>query len=181
MGMRIETEVILEDLSAGFDVLRAEAYVDEFRQIEQLRTDWDAGTIRFHRRRSSARVRLNGTLAGIGGLTVDPVVPNSSRVRALPRNRSHAGLRYSGDRSFDLVGIAARHRAQVSPLGAATACGSDYGRCAEQRQNKVHDCAVARRTAFIKLSDVLNDHFRDTSNASGLGKFVTVVVVSLAM
>jgi hypothetical protein len=81
MGMRIETEVILEDLSAGFDVLRAEAYVDEFRQIEQLRTDWDAGTIRFHRRRSSARVRLNGTLAGIGGLTVDPVVPNSSRVR----------------------------------------------------------------------------------------------------
>jgi GNAT superfamily N-acetyltransferase len=80
--MRIETEVIIEDLPGGFDLLRAEARAEGFHQIERLRTDWDAGTIRFDRDGEALlAVRVNGTLAGIGGLTVDPVVPNALRMR----------------------------------------------------------------------------------------------------
>jgi GNAT superfamily N-acetyltransferase len=82
--MRIETEVIVEDLPAGFDALRAEARAEGFRQIERLLTDWDAGTLRFDRDGEALlAVRVNGTLAGIGGLTVDPVVPNALRMRRL--------------------------------------------------------------------------------------------------
>jgi hypothetical protein len=77
-GMRIETEVIIEDLPGGFDVLRAGG----FHQIDRLRTDWDAGTIRFDRDGEALlAVRVNGTLAGIGGVTVDPVVPSALRMR----------------------------------------------------------------------------------------------------
>jgi hypothetical protein len=77
-GMGIETEVIIEDLPGGFDVLRAEARAEGF--IKSI--DWDAGTIRFDRDGEALlAVRVNGTLARIGGLTVDPVVPSALRMR----------------------------------------------------------------------------------------------------
>jgi GNAT superfamily N-acetyltransferase len=83
-GMRIETEVILKDLPASFEALRAEARAEGFRQIERLQTDWDADAIRFDSDGEALlAVRVNGTLAGIGGLTIDPVVPNALRMRRL--------------------------------------------------------------------------------------------------
>jgi GNAT superfamily N-acetyltransferase len=51
-------------------------------KLEELRTDWDAGTIRFDRDGETLlAVRGNGTLAAIGGLTLEPVVPNALRMR----------------------------------------------------------------------------------------------------
>jgi GNAT superfamily N-acetyltransferase len=80
--MRIEIEVIIEGLPTGFDVLQAEARAEGFRQIERLRRDWDAGAIRFDRDGEALlAARVNGTLAAIGGLTLEPVVPNALRMR----------------------------------------------------------------------------------------------------
>ena len=60
--MRIETEVIIEDLPIGFDVLRAEARAEGFARSKGLRTNWHAGTVRFERDGEALlAVRVNGT------------------------------------------------------------------------------------------------------------------------
>ena len=79
-GMKIE--IVSGDLPAGFDELRAEARAEGLRQIERLATEWDSRTTRFGRDGEALlAVRVNGTLAGIGGLTIEPVVPNALRMR----------------------------------------------------------------------------------------------------
>ena len=79
---KMETEVVTADLPAGFDELRAEALAEGFRQIERLATDWEAHRTRFDRAGEALlTVRVDGTLGGIGGLTVEPVVPNALRMR----------------------------------------------------------------------------------------------------
>jgi GNAT superfamily N-acetyltransferase len=78
----LELEPVLEALPVGFDALRAEALAEGFRQVERLAADWEAGTTRFDRDGEALlAARLNGVLAGIGGLTMEPVVPGALRMR----------------------------------------------------------------------------------------------------
>jgi GNAT superfamily N-acetyltransferase len=78
----METEVVTADFPAGFDELRAQALREGFRQIERLATVWEAHRTRFDRAGEALlTVRVDGTLGGIGGLTVEPVVPNALRMR----------------------------------------------------------------------------------------------------
>ena len=78
----LELKPVLDALPAGFDVLRAEALAEGFRQVERLAADWDAGRIRFDRDGEALlAARLNGVLVGIGRLTMEPVVPGALRMR----------------------------------------------------------------------------------------------------
>jgi GNAT superfamily N-acetyltransferase len=80
-GCAFETEATIEDLQIGFWRAAGRSEKRGFCQIDRLRTDWDAGTVRFERDGEALlAVRVNGTLAGIGGLTVDPVVPSALRM-----------------------------------------------------------------------------------------------------
>jgi GNAT superfamily N-acetyltransferase len=50
--------------------------------VERLAADWEAGTTRFDRDGEALlAARLNGVLVGIGGLTIEPVVPGAFRMR----------------------------------------------------------------------------------------------------
>jgi GNAT superfamily N-acetyltransferase len=87
---------VIEELPAGFDALRAEARAEGYLFVERLATDWIAGTIRFDRvGEALLAARLNGVLAGIGGLTIEPLVPHALRMRRfyvrLPYRRSGIG------------------------------------------------------------------------------------------
>ena len=78
----IELEPVTEELPSGFDALRAEARAEGFRQVERLVTDWEARTTRFNREGEALlAARVSGNLAGIGGLTIEPVVPDALRMR----------------------------------------------------------------------------------------------------
>src|SRR5690242_20146930 len=78
----LQIERIVDGLPAGVDTLRAEARAEGFRQVERLATDWEACTTRFDRTGEAlVAARINGVLAGIGGLTIEPVVPNALRMR----------------------------------------------------------------------------------------------------
>lgn len=71
-----------ENLPSGFDRLREEAGEEGYRFLDRLTTEWDADTIRFDRPGEMLlAAEANGTLAAIGGLTVDPAVPNAFRMR----------------------------------------------------------------------------------------------------
>ena len=73
---------VIDELPAGFDALRAEARAEGYRFVERLATDWMSGTIRFDREREALlAARFNSVLAGIGGLTIEPVVPEAMRMR----------------------------------------------------------------------------------------------------
>ena len=73
---------VIDELPAGFDALRAEAHAEGYRFVERLATDWMSGTIRFDREGEALlAARLSGVLAGIGGLTIEPVVPHALRMR----------------------------------------------------------------------------------------------------
>jgi GNAT superfamily N-acetyltransferase len=81
-GDPLELEPVLDALPAGFDVLRADALAEGFRQVERLAADWEAGRTRFDRDGEALlAARSNGVLVGIGGLTIEPVVPGALRMR----------------------------------------------------------------------------------------------------
>jgi len=84
-GQRIgplELAPVTGDLPAGFDTLRAEALAEGFRQVERLAAEWASRTTRFDREGEALlAVRSNGVLAGIGGLTIEPVVAGALRMR----------------------------------------------------------------------------------------------------
>src|SRR6266478_7967443 len=78
----LELEPVLDSLPVGFDALRVEALAEGFRQVERLAADWEARTTRFDRDGEALpAARLNGVLVGIGGLTIEPVVPGALRMR----------------------------------------------------------------------------------------------------
>jgi GNAT superfamily N-acetyltransferase len=79
---RVELDPVTGDLPAGFEALRAEALAEGFRQVERLAAEWASRTTRFDREGEALlAARLNGVLAGIGGLTIEPVVPDALRMR----------------------------------------------------------------------------------------------------
>ena len=70
------------ELPAGFDALRAEARAEGYRFVERLATEWVSLIARFDRDwEALLAARVNGVLAGIGGLTIDPVVLDALRMR----------------------------------------------------------------------------------------------------
>ena len=78
----LDLEPVLDALPDGFEALRAEALAEGFRQVERLAADWEAGRTRFDRDGEALlAARLSGVLVGIGGLTIEPVVPGASRMR----------------------------------------------------------------------------------------------------
>ena len=78
----LELEQVRDAVPVGFDALRAEALAEGFRQVERLATDWEAGSTRIDRvGEALLAARLSGVLVGIGGLTIEPVVPGALRMR----------------------------------------------------------------------------------------------------
>jgi GNAT superfamily N-acetyltransferase len=73
---------VIKELPEGFDALRAEARAEGYLFVERLATDWSSGTTSFDREGEALLVaHVNGELAGIGGLTIEPVVPHALRMR----------------------------------------------------------------------------------------------------
>ena len=78
----IRLEEILEALPVGFDALRAEAGAEGYRFVERLAADWGSRELRFDRPGEVLLAAYAGNeLAGIGGLTLDPVLPETLRMR----------------------------------------------------------------------------------------------------
>lgn len=79
---RLRLALVVADLPAGFDVLRAEARAEGHLFLERLANDWQCGEICFDREGEALLVAFcNDVIAGIGGLTIEPVVPNALRMR----------------------------------------------------------------------------------------------------
>jgi len=92
---------VLADLPAGFDVLRQDARDEGHTNMERLATDWASGANRFNAANEALLAAfVADTLAGIGGLTIDPAIPSALRMRRFyvrPAFRRHSvGRRLAG-------------------------------------------------------------------------------------
>ena len=75
-------QFVIENLPAGLDALRTEARAEGYLFIERLVADWEGRRIRFDRKGEVLlAAHVKGVLAGIGGLTVEPVLPDALRMR----------------------------------------------------------------------------------------------------
>ncbi len=78
----IQIAPIDADLPDGFDALRAEAHAAGFGMLDRLARDWETGADRYAREGEALlAARIDGALAGIGGLTHDPYVADALRMR----------------------------------------------------------------------------------------------------
>jgi len=73
---------VLTDLPTGFDALREEARDEGHTHMERLAADWASGANRFNAANEALLAAfLAETLAGIGGMTIDPADPAALRMR----------------------------------------------------------------------------------------------------
>ena len=137
--MRLER--IVTELPAGFDVLRAAARAEGYRHIERLADEWTAGTVRFDREGEALMAAtLSRELAGVGGLTIDPVQPETLRMR---RFYIRAAFRRNGIGWALAEHLLARARALGRTVTVNTGAGSEpfwrsLGFVADARNGHTH-------------------------------------------
>lgn len=70
------------ELPAGFDALCSEARNEGHTNMDRLAADWSTGANRFEAKGEALLAAfVGGELAGVGGLTIDPVRPEALRLR----------------------------------------------------------------------------------------------------
>ena len=73
---------VVERLPAGFDVLRQNARAEGHRIMDRLADDWASGAQRFDAAGEALLSALVASeLAGVGGITADPMMPGTLRMR----------------------------------------------------------------------------------------------------
>lgn len=78
--MRIQP--VVEELPAEFDQLRAEARAERHYFLDRLASDWAAGAMPFSRPGEKLLAAYSDdVLAGVGGITRDPVIAEALRMR----------------------------------------------------------------------------------------------------
>jgi GNAT superfamily N-acetyltransferase len=71
-----------EELPVGFETLRAEARAEGYAFVERLANDWASRAIRFDREGEALLAAYaDDELAAVGGLTIDPALPGTLRMR----------------------------------------------------------------------------------------------------
>jgi GNAT superfamily N-acetyltransferase len=78
----VRFEAVVDKLPADFDTIRAEVRAEGYRFLDRLASDWASGAMRFDRPGEALLAAYSeGVLAAIGGITIDPIVPDALRMR----------------------------------------------------------------------------------------------------
>ena len=137
--MRLER--VRTELPAGFEVLRAEALSEGYRHVERLAGEWQAVIMRFDREGEALiAAYVDGDLAGIGGLTIDPSLPGALRMR---RFYVRAAFRRNGIGRAIAEHLLAHARAFGRPVTVNAGAGSELfwrslGFVSEARNGHTH-------------------------------------------
>ena len=75
-------EAVADKLPADFEIMRWEARAEGYAFLDRLANDWASGAIRFDRPGEALLAAYSDdVLAAIGGITIDPVLPDALRMR----------------------------------------------------------------------------------------------------
>lgn len=82
MSQKFQILRIAGELSSDLDELRLEARQEGYRFVERLVSEWETSQNRFEQVGEALMIAYeDGVIAGIGGMTVDPVIPDALRMR----------------------------------------------------------------------------------------------------
>lgn len=140
-GDSVCLEKIIRKLPVGFEVLRTEARAEGYRHLERLATDWASGAARFDREGEALFVAyVDGELAAIGGITVDPVIPDALRMRRFyvgKRFRRHSVGRRIALSLLDGAGQAG-HAVMVNAAAGSAPFWEALGFVPDRRDGRTH-------------------------------------------
>jgi GNAT superfamily N-acetyltransferase len=78
----VQLEAVVGKLPADFGTMQAEARAEGYRFLDRLGSDWGSGAMRLDRPSEALLSAYSeGVLAAIGGITIDPIVPDALRMR----------------------------------------------------------------------------------------------------
>ena len=73
---------VVNELPADFKAMRREARAEGHQFLDRLASDWASGAMRFDRPGEALLSAYSeDVLAAIGGITIDPIVPDALRMR----------------------------------------------------------------------------------------------------
>ncbi|WP_198380361.1 GNAT family N-acetyltransferase [Roseomonas sp. KE2513] len=124
--MRVDT------LPPDFPLLRDTAWAEGWKMLQVLEEDWRDGTLRFDAPGEALFAAWrDGTLAGIGGLTVDPYAEEAStgRVRRLYVAPAHRGSGLGRALVEAIVDAAREHGFHSVRVRAPATAGKFYEAC----------------------------------------------------
>lgn len=120
---RTKFERVINELPVGFDVLQAAARSEGYRHLDRLAAEWKTNTMRFDREGEALMAaRVGAELAGIGGLTIDPMLPAALRMRRFYVGKS---FRRNGIARAIAGNLLALTRASRRPVTVNAAAGSE--------------------------------------------------------
>jgi GNAT superfamily N-acetyltransferase len=116
----IQLERVSDTLPAGLDELRAEAHTQGYRMLDTLATEWAGGANRFNRPGEVLfAAYFDDVLAGIGGLTLEPAIPNALRMRRFYVRTAYRRSGVGRTLAATLLGEPRRSRRTVTANAAA--------------------------------------------------------------
>ena len=78
----VQLQPVVDELPADFATVRAEARAEGYRFLDRLASDWASGAMRFDRPGEALLAAYSdGVLGAVGGITLDPIVPDALRMR----------------------------------------------------------------------------------------------------
>jgi GNAT superfamily N-acetyltransferase len=78
----VRLQRVVDELPSNFDCIRREARAEGHRFLDRLASDWASDAMRFNRPGEVLLTAYSaGVMAAIGGITIDPIVPDALRMR----------------------------------------------------------------------------------------------------
>ena len=115
-------EQLTGELPSGFAAMRSEALAEGYRFLETLAADWATCAVRFDRDGELLLAAYRGkSLAAIGGITIEPVIPGALRMR---RFYIRAPFRRSGIGRILATALLDRAMRSERPVTVNAATGS---------------------------------------------------------
>ena len=144
---------VTRSLPCGFVAMQAEARAERYRFLDRLAAEWDAGTARFTcAGEMLLAAYFDDELAGIGGLTLDPVIPHALRMR---RFYIRAAFRRGGIGRALATALLEEPRRTGRLVAVNAAAGSEpfwesLGFIPDRRDGHSHRLGPAGRSARIR-------------------------------
>jgi 8-oxo-dGTP pyrophosphatase MutT (NUDIX family)/GNAT superfamily N-acetyltransferase len=172
------TVELVHDLPEGLDALLQESVAEGFGGLQRLQRGWDAGETRFTRPGEVLlAARIDGQLAGLCGLNVDPYLEDAStgRIRHLyvARRRRRTGMAYlllEAAKAFSHVRVRAgtpAAEAFYDALGFARMAAGDASHAIEPPFLLERRCPLPEG-----LRDFLGAHVPKTAESVAFGEHV---------
>jgi GNAT superfamily N-acetyltransferase len=135
----IALRAVAGELPAGLDVLRAEALAEGHGFLERLAGDWAAGVLRFERPGEALLYATFDTApAGIGGLTLESVLPGALRMRRFYVRATHRRHGVGRELVTALLAGAGDRPVTVNSTAVAVAFWESLGFVADRRDGYSH-------------------------------------------